>query len=164
MGPSPKDKHQSLVNQTAEGSENSDEETEPASPSVLQVPENPLINAQIIQILVETGSPAEVEKLMQLDLEYNKHRFEIIREHASQHPDAIKSIKRESFRRTQYHALILALFFLLVAMLFVAFPLVAIFGFICVLIVAALSLNGREREVDLGGFVQLLSTIVRRKQ
>ena len=164
MGPPPKDKDQSLVKQTANGSKHPHEETEPTSTAVLQVPENSLINAQIIQILIETGASAEVEKLMRLDLEYNKQRLEIIREHSSRHPDEIESRRAKTFRRTQYQALMLALFFLLVAMLFVALPLAAIFASICVLIIAALSLNGREREVDLSGFVKLLSTIVRREQ
>jgi hypothetical protein len=159
----PPRKHQSLEKRTADQLENSREETK-STPGVLQVPENPLINAQIIQILVEKGGSAEVEKLMRLDLDYNKQRLEIVREHSSQHPDAIESRRAKSFRRTQYHALILALFFLLIAMLFVGFPLVLTFAWICVLIVAALSLNGREREVDLTGFVKLLSTIVRREQ
>jgi len=139
-------------------------EGQPIDPEVLlPVPTaRPLINAQIIQILIEKDNPDEIEKLMRLELDYNKERFEIMRDHSKHHPEAIESRKTRQFRRVQYIALIAVMFALIVAMPFVAFPVAATFGLVCVLIVAALSLNGREREVDLGGFVKVLTTIVKR--
>jgi hypothetical protein len=139
-------------------------EAAPIDAEILPVvpPPRPLINAQIIQILIEKDNPDEIERLMRLELDYNKERFQIMREHSQLHPEAIESRQTRKFRRTQYIALIGLLFLLVAAMPFVAFPVAATFALICVLIVAALCLNGREREVDLGGFVKVLTAIMRR--
>lgn len=142
-----------------------DTDAEPIDGEVLPIPApRPLINAQIVQILIEKDNPDEIQKLMRMELDYNKERFEIMRDHSKHHPEAIEARKTRQFRRTQYMALMAVLFVLIAAMPFSAFPVAATFGLVCVLIVAALSLNGREREVDLGGFVKVLTAIVKRDQ
>jgi hypothetical protein len=143
-----------------------DERPEGAASEVVfpSAPNVPLINAEIVQILIQNNNPDEVRRLMDADLAYNKERLAIIREHADQHPQAKEDRKTISFRRTQYVIMLVVLVGLLAAMPFVSLAVAATFGILCILIVSGVLLNGREREFDLAGFVQLLGTIVRREQ
>jgi hypothetical protein len=47
---------------------------------------------------------------------------------------------------------------------FVNVTIAAAFAILCILIVCGVLLNGRERELDLPGFVKLFSAIVKREQ
>lgn len=124
----------------------------------------PLINAQIIQILVEKEDSEHVEKLLKAELDYNKQRLAILREHAEHHPDAKEERSTKTFRRTQYSFLLVVLLLLLVAMPFVSLAVASVFGILCILIVSGVLLNARERDVDLASFVKIINMIVGRKQ
>jgi hypothetical protein len=123
-----------------------------------------LINARIIQVLVERDSPEEVERLLKLDLDYNEKRLAIIRNHEDQDPNSMEERHNSRFRRFQYKCLLLLLPFILVGAMFA--PLLVSAGFLslCILIVCGVLLNGRERELDLTGFVKLLTAIVKREE
>ena len=120
-----------------------------------------LINAQIIQVLVEKDTPEEVERLMKLDLDYNEKRLAIIRTHEDKDPDSVEERHNSRFRRFQYKCLLLLLPFVLVGSVFAPMFVAAGFLLLGVLIVCGVLLNGRERELDLTGFVRLLTAIVK---
>lgn len=123
-----------------------------------------LINARIIQVLVEKDTPEEVERLMQLDLDYNERRLAIIRNHEDKDPNSIEERHNSRFRRFQYKCLLLLLPFVLVGAVFAPLFVSAGFSLLCILIVCGILLNGRERELDLTGFVKLLTAIVKREE
>jgi hypothetical protein len=101
----------------------------PVEPEVLPPEtEPPLINARIIQILVEKEDSEHVEKLLNAELDYNKRRFEIMREHAEHHPDAKAERQTRAFRRTQYSFLLIVLLLLLVSLPFVSLAVASVFG------------------------------------
>ncbi len=132
---------------------------------ILPVPDTPrLINARIIQVLVEKDTPEEVERLMKLDLDYNERRLAIIRDHEAQDPDSIEERRNSWFRRFQYKCLLLLLPFLLVGTMLAPGTVAAGFLLLCILIVLGVLLNGRERELDLTGFVRLFTTILKREE
>lgn len=132
---------------------------------VLPIPgQGKLITAQIVQILLEKNNPDEVERLMKAELEYNEKRFAILREHSLKDPDSIEERQTSKFRRSQYTALLILLPPLLIALPFVPLVIGAAFSIICILIVCGVLLNGRERELDLSGFVKLFTAIVSKEQ
>jgi Flp pilus assembly protein TadB len=155
-------------NQSLERSRGStpDAHSTPITPEViLPVPgSNKLITAQIIQILIEKNNPDEVERLMKAELDYNEKRFAILREHSEKDPDSMDERETSRFRRVQYKCLIAVLVGLLLATPFVNVTIAAAFAILCILIVCGVLLNGRERELDLPGFVKLFSAIVKREQ
>jgi hypothetical protein len=124
----------------------------------------PLINARIVQILLERNDPEEVERLMKAELDYNEKRLQILRENAEKHPDAIEERETRRFRRWQYKALISLLFLLVGAAPFVPLAVSATFGILCILIVSGVLVNAREREIDLAGLVKIINVIIGRKQ
>lgn len=135
----------------------------PDDPEILLPVPGRLINARIIQVLVEKDTPEEVERLMKLDLDYNERRLAIIRNHDDKDPDSIEERHNSRFRRFQYECLLLLLPFLLVGAMFASVLIVTGFLSLCILIVCGVLLNGRERELDLTGFVRLLTAILRRE-
>lgn len=141
-------------------------ESAPVTPEVIfPVPgSNKLITAQIVQILIEKDNPDEVERLMKAELEYNEKRFAILREHSQKDPDSIDERETSRFRRMQYKCLIGVLVGLLIAIPFVSVPIAASFTILSILIVCGVLLNGRERELDLPGFVKMFSAIVKREE
>jgi hypothetical protein len=136
---------------------------QPVEPEIILPIPGRLINARIIQVLVEKDTPDEVERLMKLDLDYNERRLAIIRNHEDKDPDSIEERHNSRFRRFQYKCLLLLLPFLLVGAMFAPVLIVAGFLSLCILIVCGVLLNGRERELDLTGFVRLLTAIIRRE-
>jgi hypothetical protein len=142
--------------------QDADQKVEPVAPEIM-VPSGgniPLINAEIVQILIQNNNPDEIERLMNADLDYNKRRLEIVREHASEHPDAIENRITRRSRRTQYTILLVLGCFLLVVMPIVPLAVAAIFGTIVTLIVCGILVNARERELDLHGFIKLINIVV----
>jgi hypothetical protein len=132
---------------------------------IFPVPGTPrLINARIIQVLVEKDTPEEVERLMKLDLDYNERRLAIIRNHEDKDLDSIEDRHNSRFRRFQYKCLLLLLPFLVVGAVFAPVTVAAGFLLLCILIVCGVLLNGRERELDLSGFVRLFTAIVKREE
>ena len=53
----------------------------------------PLINAEIVQILIKENNDEEIERLMKADLNYNEKRLAIIRQHAARAPRCNRSKK-----------------------------------------------------------------------
>lgn len=97
------------------------EQAEAISPDMVLPPANvPLINAQIVQILIQNNNPEEVRRLMEADLDYNKQRLAIIREHVEQHPDAVDARKTRTAHRRHYAVLMLVACALLAAIPFVS--------------------------------------------
>jgi len=123
----------------------------------------PLINAEIVQILIQNNHPDQVNALMKADLDYNQRRLEIIREHAAQHPDAIEGRKTRQARRHQYMALLALGSVLLLVMPFVPIAIGAIFGTVVTLIICGILVNARERELDLQGFIKLINIVIGRE-
>lgn len=112
-------------------------------------PENGnLINQTIVQILVERDNPDEIKDLMRAELDFNRERLSIIREHAEKHPDAIEDRKVKKFRRVQYNFLMIFALGLLGAMFFVPTAIALILGAIEGLILAGIVVNGRDRDND----------------
>lgn len=128
-------------------------------------PENGhLINQSIVQILVEKDTPAEIEKLMRAELDYNRERLSILREHTELHPDAIEDRKSKRFRRTQYLFLMGLLPPLLVVIYFVPLAVAIALCSLAMLIVVGVVLNGRDRDNDSEVLVKLIEKIIRREQ
>lgn len=123
-----------------------------------------LINARIIQVLVEKDTPEEVERLMKLELDYNEKRLAILRNHEDKDPDSIEERHNSRFRRFQYKCLLVLLPFLLVGTMLAPGTVAAGFLLLCILIVLGVLLNGRERELDLTGFVRLFTSILKREE
>ena len=136
----------------------------PLEPEIILPVPGTLINARIIQVLVEKDTPDEVERLMKLDLDYNERRLAIIRNHKDKDPDSIEERHNSRFRRFQYKCLLLLLPFLLVGTMLAPRTIAAGFLLLCVLIVLGVLLNGRERELDLTGFVRLFTSILKREE
>lgn len=59
-----------------------------------------LITSQVIQISIEKEHGLEeVQKLFNAELDYNRRRLEILREHAENDPDAVEERRTKRFRR-----------------------------------------------------------------
>ena len=157
---------ESLQRNPPDSSPQTSEDNKPITPEIV-LPisgQNKLINAQIVQILIEKNNPDEIERLMKAELDYNEKRFAILREHSEKDPDSIEERNTSNFRRVQYKCLIVVLIGLLIAAPFVNLTIAAAFAILCILIVCGLLLNGRERELDLPGFVKLFSAIIKREE
>ena len=128
------------------------------------VEQSHFVTPQTIQILIKEDKQGDIQDLINMELDYNKKRLEIIREHAVLHPDAIERRKGKDFNRTSYFILILISIGLLIAAPFVNIAVGATFGVIIILIICGVLLNAREREMDLKGMLQLFEAILRRKQ
>jgi hypothetical protein len=137
---------------------------QPVEPEIILPVPGRLINARIIQVLLEKDTPDEVERLMKLDLDYNERRLAIIRNHEDKDPDSIEERHNCRFRRFQYKCLLLLLPFVLVGAVFAHSTVAAGFLLLCILIVCGVLLNGRERELDLTGFVRLFTAIIKREE
>lgn len=107
-----------------------------------------LINQYIVQLLVEKDSPEEIKELMRAELDYNKERLGIIREHAEKHPDAIEERKKHRFRRLQYGYLMLALPMLVYASHHAPVLTGAMLTSAMIFVIVSIALNGRDRDND----------------
>lgn len=85
------------------------------------------------------------------------------REHAEKHPDAKENRKSQNFRRIQYVSLLALVPFLLVGLFYATLPVASILGIILILIIAGVLVNGRDREMDLNGFIRMIHSIVGRQ-
>jgi hypothetical protein len=159
-------RNQSIQRTGTEPPASSSDDNKPFTPEiVLPLPgQGKLITTQIVQILIEKNNPDEIERLMKAELDYNEKRFAILREHSEKDPDSIEERNTSNFRRVQYKCLIGILIGLLLAAPFVNLTIAAAFAILCILIVCGLLLNGRERELDLPGFVKLFSAIIKREE
>ena len=117
-------------------------EQKPVEPEIILPVPGRLINARIIQVLVEKDTPEEVERLMKLELDYNEKRLAIIRNHEDKDPDSIEERHNSRFRRFQYKCLLLLLPFVLVGSVFAPMIVATGFLFLCVVIVCGVLLNG----------------------
>lgn len=122
-----------------------------------------LINTTIIKVMVnERYTAEEINKLMAADLDYTKNMLELKREHADKHPDAIEYRKSKKFGRFQY--------LFLMAIVVVGFAAIvsgkatvlasSVIGVMLVMAVAAIALNGRERDDDSSILLKLLEKII----
>lgn len=125
---------------------------QPVEPEIILPISGRLINARIIQVLVEKDTPEEVERLMKLELDHNEKRLAILRNHEDKDPDSIEERHNSRFRRFQYKCLLLLLPFVLVGAVFAPVIVATGFLFLCILIVCGVLLNGRERELEFDWF------------
>jgi hypothetical protein len=100
---------------------------------------------------------------MKAELDYNRERLKILREHAIDDPDAIEGRRARRFRRTQYKCLILLLFIIVAMAPFVNLGSAALYGTLSMLIVAGLIFNGRDRDMDTESLLELLRELVGRR-
>ena len=121
-----------------------------------------LINQSIVQILVERNKPNEVQELMRAELDYNRERLEILREHTKNHPDAIEDRKAKRFRRIQYLFLMAFLPVLLTVIYFMPTAIAIALCSLAMMIVAGIVLNGRDRDNDSEVLLKLFEKLARR--
>jgi len=120
-----------------------------------------LINQSIVQILVERNDAAEIEKLMRAELDFNRERLSILREHTELHPDAIEDRKSKRFRRTQYLFLMALLPALLTVIYFVPTAIAIALCSMAMMIIVGVVLNGRDRDNDSEILVKLIEKLIR---
>ncbi|HMO80124.1 MAG TPA: hypothetical protein PKD24_04970 [Pyrinomonadaceae bacterium] len=124
-----------------------------------------LVSPQTIEKFAERDRDHEdFERFLQSVNNFVARQQELNREHATLHPDAIEGRKSQNFRRIQYVALIALLPFNLVALLFVPLPVASVLGIISILIVSGVLVNGRDREMDLNGFIRMIHSIAGGKE
>ena len=120
-----------------------------------------LINQNIVQILVERNNPDEVEKLMRAELDYNRERLSILREHESLNPEAIEDRKGKKFRRIQY-LFLMGLLPILLVIIYLTPTVIAIsLCAMAMMIIVGIVLNGRDRDNDSEILVQLIEKLLR---
>ena len=120
-----------------------------------------LINATTIQLLIEKDDDIQkIERLLRAELDYNRERLAILRDNADLHPDKIEQRRTGKFRRAQYSVLLALLLIILAGLPFVPLAIASVFGIVCILIVAGVLLNARERDIDLKGFIEILRVIL----
>jgi len=122
-----------------------------------------LVTSQTVQILIQQDKQGDLKALLDTELEYNKRRFEIIRDHKNLDPDAIDHRKTRAFRRHVYGVLVAAAIALFMAMPFVNLVAAGIFGTIGMIIICGVMLNARDRELDLAGMLQMIQAVLRRR-
>lgn len=121
-----------------------------------------LLNQATVKILIEQNKPDEIKEIMQAELDFNRQRFAIIREHEENHPDAIEARKDKKFRLFQYLYLMFMIPVLLIIIVFtqvqvaIAIALVGIITIIC----AGIVINGRDRDNDAGILAELVKKFV----
>ncbi len=121
-----------------------------------------LVNARTIEKFAEQDRNKEDFKdFLATVNNFTREQAAINREHAGQHPDAIDHRKTKAFRRYCYIALISFAGALIIAMPFVNLVVAGTFGIIVTLIVCGVMLNARDRELDLGGMLQMIQAIIR---
>ncbi|MGZ8212931.1 MAG: hypothetical protein ACXWTP_00315 [Methylosarcina sp.] len=120
-----------------------------------------LINQTIVQILIEKDNPEEIKELMRAELDYNRERLSIIREHAEKHPDSIEDRKSRCFRRMQYGFLMCFMPISLAAIYFMPTAIALALSSIQMIIIAGLIINGRERDGDSETIIKMLEKTIR---
>jgi hypothetical protein len=122
-----------------------------------------LINQTIVQILVEKDTPEEVKELIKAELDYNRERLSILREHAEKHPDAIEERQGKRFRRTQYLFLMAFLPVLISAIYFMPTATALALCTLAMMITAGIVLNGRDRDGDSESLIKLIEKLLARR-
>jgi hypothetical protein len=123
-----------------------------------------LINQSIVQILVERNNPDEVEKLMRAELDYNRERLSILREHTELHPDAIEDRNNKRFRRTQYLFLMLFDLVIVGVLPFVQTAVAVSLCSLALIITSGVVINGRDRDNDSELLSRIVDKLIRREQ
>ena len=123
-----------------------------------------LINQSIVQILIERNKPDEVEKLMKAELDYNRERLSILREHTELHPDAIEDRKNKRFRRTQYLFLMLFDLAIIASLPFTQIAVAISLCSLALIITSGIVINGRDRDNDSEILGKLVDKLIRRDQ
>lgn len=124
-----------------------------------------LVSQRAIEKFAERDRDHEdLERFLQTINNFTKQQLELNREHAEKHPDAIEGRKTQNFRRLQYVVLLCMLPFILGALVYVTLPVATVLGIIGVLITSGVLVNGRDREMDLNGFVRMIHSIVGRRE
>jgi len=127
-------------------------------------PASKLVTPQTVNILIEQNKQDDLKQLLETELNYNKLRYEIIRENKQLDPDAVDHRKTRAFRRQSYGVLIGVAVGLFFTMPFVNLVAAGIFGTIGMIIVCGVMLNARDRELDLAGMLQMIQAILKRRQ
>lgn len=134
-------------------------------PILAEYVETNLVTPQTIEKWAERdGESKEFVNFLTAVNEFMADQMRLNREHATLHPDAIEHRRTQYFRRLQYVVLLCLLPLMIVALAFVPLPVAAFLGIICVLIVSGVLVNGRDREMDLNGFVRMVHSIVGRNR
>ena len=120
-----------------------------------------LINQYIVQMLVEKDSPEEIKDLMKAELDFNRERLAIVREHAALHPEAIEDRATKGFRRVQYSFLMGLTLVLLPLIFFSPISTALTLCAILTIVVSAIAVNGRDRDNDSDTLISLLDKIIR---
>ena len=101
---------------------------------------------------------------MRAELDYNRERLSILREHTELHPDAIEDRKNKRFRRTQYLFLMLFDAALVGIIPFVEVAAAISLCSLSLIITAGVVINGRDRDNDSELLVKLIDKLIRRDQ
>ncbi len=136
-----------------------DDDSEVIIPEIVDTPN--LVTSQVVQILIKEDKQGDLKELLETELEYNKKRFEIIRDHKKQDPDAVDHRKTKAFRRQVYGVLLVFAFGLFIAMPFVNLVAGGTFGIIAMIIICGALLNARDRELDLAGMIQMIQAVLK---
>jgi hypothetical protein len=119
-----------------------------------------LVNQKVIERFAERDNHEDFERFLKTVNNFTREQAEIAREHAENHPDAKEHRKTKVFRRHQYGILLVFLGVLLLGLPFAPLSAATIFGIVCIVIVCGVLVNARERELDLSGFVKIITAIV----
>lgn len=120
-----------------------------------------LLTSQVIQISIQKGNGfEEVQKLFNAELDYNRRRLEILREHAEKHPDAVEERRTKRFRRRLYGYLALLALVLFAAMPFVGIGVASVFGVCALAVVAGILVNARDRDSDARPIMEMLKRLI----
>ena len=124
-----------------------------------------LVTQRVIEKFAERDRDHEdFERFLNTVNNFTREQAVIARENAEQHPDAKENRKNKVFRRQQYAILITFLGVLLISLPLAPIAAATVFGIICILIVCGVLVNARERELDLSGFVKMITAIMGSKE
>lgn len=141
------------------------EQDDGQEPIVGELVQTNLVSPQTIEMWAESDrNHADFERFLATVGSFTASQMQLNREHATLHPDAVEQRKTQHFRRVQYVVLLCLLPLMIVASVFVPLPVAAFLGIICVLIVSGVLVNGRDREMDLNGFIRMVHSIVGRNR
>ena len=101
---------------------------------------------------------------MKAELDYNRERLSILREHTELHPDAIEDRKNKSFRRTQYLFLMLFDLAIIASLPFTQIAVAISLCSLALIITSGIVINGRDRDNDSEILGKLVDKLIRRDQ
>lgn len=124
-----------------------------------------LVSAETVDKFAEPGRElAEFKDFLAAVNDFTREQALIVREHARDHPDAIDHRKTRRFRRGSYYGLLAISATLLGSMPFVNLVVAGTFGIMAMLIICAVILNARDREMDFGGLLKMIQTVLKKGQ